>query len=153
RSDHFHDQEAIPMRKALALLPLALLLAGSTVRSADDDNPVPAVPFTSGASARFFPVAKDLIVPPGGPVPPVLHVFNMQRAAIQAAAFSALGDAALHVRIGFGPPFVADPDARLDLTFLDSDTARASSMTPVKGPRMVVVLDNDRAVPVKVSVG
>ena len=113
----------------------------------------PSVPYTSGSNARFFPVAKEVIVPPGGHVSQVLNVFNMQRASIQAAAFSTLGDAAFHVRVGFGPPFVGDPAANLDLTFVDKDSDRASSTTPVKGPRMVIIFDNDRAVPVKVNLG
>ena len=141
------------MRKALAMLPLALLLLGGTLHSAEEDVLTPALPYTSGGNARFFPVAKELILPPGGHVTQVLNVFNMERASIQAAAFSTEGEGALHVRIGFGPPFVGDPDASLNLTFTDRDTARASSLTPVRGPRLVIVMDNDRSVPVKVSVG
>jgi|GEM_PF-4040025 len=141
------------MKKALACLPLALLLLGGAVQSAEEDTLLPALPYTSGGNARFFPVAKELIIPPGGHVSQVLNVFNMERASIQAAAFSSLGDGALHVRVGFGPPFVGDRDASLELTFTDRDVARAGSLTPVRGPRMVIVLDNDRAVPVKVSVG
>jgi len=141
------------MKKALACLPLALLLLGGAVQSAEEDSLLPALPYTSGGNARFFPVAKELILPPGGHVSQVLNVFNMERASIQAAAFSTVGDGALHVRIGFGPPFVGDPGANLELTFADRDTARASSLTPVRGPRMVIILDNDRAVSVKVNLG
>ena len=141
------------MKKALLLLPLTLLLLGGAVQSAEEDTLVPVLPYTSGGNARFFPVAKELILPPGGHVTQVLNVFNMERASIQAAAFSTVGDGAVHVRIGFGPPFVGDPDASLNLTFTDRESARASSLTPVRGPRLVIVLDNDRAVPVKVNVG
>ncbi len=52
-----------------------------------------------------------------------------------------------------GPPHVFDPAARLDLGLADSDPARGASLAPVRGPRMTVVLDNDRAVPVTVSIG
>ena len=141
------------MKKALALLPLVALLAGGTIRSAEEDTLIPAVPFTSGATARFFPVFHGLIIPAGGHVTQVLNVFNLQRVSIQAVANSTIGDAAFHVRVGFGPPFVADPDARLDLTFFDNDTARAGSLTPVKGPRLVLVMDNERAVPVTLNLG
>ena len=141
------------MKKALALVPLALLILGGVVQSAEEDTLLPTVPYTSGGNARFFPVAKELILPPGGHVAQVLNVFNMQRASIQAAAFSTVGDGAVHVRVGFGPPFVGDPDANLELTFTDRDVARAGSLTAVRGPRLVIVLDNDRAVPVKINVG
>ena len=142
------------MRKALiSALPLIALLGGVAFAQSSDDVPLPAVPYSSNSFARFFPVAKDLIVPPGGHVVQVLNVFGMDKAAVNAVAHSTIGTDALHVRIGFGPPHVADPAARIDLTFADSDTARASEITPVKGPRMSVVLDNDRSVPVTVSVG
>ena len=68
-------------------------------------------------------------------------------------AHSNVGDGALHVRIGFGPPHVSDAAARLDLTFADSDVARSSEITPIRGPRMAVVLDNERPVPATISVG
>jgi hypothetical protein len=81
------------------------------------------------------------------------NVFGMERAAVQAVAHSTPGDFAFRVRVGFGPPHVFDPAARLDLVFPDTDTARASSISMVRGSRRSVVLDNDRAVPVIVSVG
>jgi len=142
------------MKKFLLVAPLlALVFPFSLLAQSTDDVPLPVVPYTSSGTARFFPVAKDLILAPGAHVAQVLNVFGMERAALQAVAHSTPGDGALHVRVGFGPPHVFEPAARLDLAFVDVDTARASSITPVKGPRMTVVLDNDRAVPVTVSVG
>jgi hypothetical protein len=142
------------MKNSLLVAPLLaiafpLLLSAQTT----DDPELPAVAYTTSGTARFFPVAKEMIVPPGGHVVQVLNVFGMERASIQAVAHSTQGDALFHVRIGFGPPHVFDPAARLDLGFTDTDTARAASITPVRGPRMAVVLDNERAVPVTVSVG
>jgi hypothetical protein len=143
-----------PMRKRFLLVPLAmLLLTGATIADDLDDVTVPTVPYTSGGQARFFPVAKDLIVPAGERVSQVLNVFNMERVSVQAVADSTQGDGNLVIRVGFGPPLVGDPAAKLELSFLDSDKARGSSTTLVKGPRMAVVIRNDRAVPVKVTVG
>jgi hypothetical protein len=142
------------MRKALLVAPLlALAFPLALLAQSTDDVPIPTVPYTSSGTARFFPVAKELIVPPGGHVVQILNVFGMERVAVQAVARSTPGDLAFHVRVGFGPPHVFDPAARLDLLFPDTDIARASSIGPVRGPRMTVVLDNDRAVPVTVSVG
>ena len=147
-------KEVLPLSKRLWWLPIALLVFGGAAPADElDVATVPAVPFTSGAQARFFPVAHDLIIPPGDHVAQVLNVFNMERVSVQAVADSTLGDGSLIIRIGFGPPLVGDTTAKLDLSFVDSETARASSLTPVKGPRMAVVIHNDRAVPVKVSVG
>ena len=137
----------------LLVLLAAIALGGSALAEEMDSVGMPTVPYTNGGQARFFPVAKDLIVPPGGHVSQVLNVFNMERISIQAVANSTVGGGALVVRVGFGPPLVGDPDARLELSFAERETARASSTTAVKGPRMAVVIFNDRDVPVKVSVG
>ena len=118
------------MKKALAMVPLVLLLLGGAVQSAEEDTLLPTVPYTSGGNARFFPVAKELILPPGGHVAQVLNVFNMERASIQAAAFSTLGDGAVHVRVGFGPPFVGDHDASLELTFTDRTQVTLGRIKP-----------------------
>ena len=142
------------MRMRVLLVSLAAVaLCGSALADEMDSVSVPTVPYTTGGQARFFPVAKDLIVPPGEHVAQVLNVFNMERVSIQAVANSTVGGGNLVVRIGFGPPLVGDPDAKLELSFVERETARASSTTPVKGPRMAVVIFNDRDVPVKVSVG
>ena len=142
------------MRRILFLAPLlALILPLPLEAQSLEDVPLPTVPYTSSGAARFFPVAKNLIIPPGEHVVQILNVFGMEHVAVQAVAHSTPGDSAFHVRIGFGPPHVFDPAARLDLTFPDADTARASALAAVRGPRMTVVLDNDRAVPVTVSVG
>jgi hypothetical protein len=142
------------MRRILFVAPLlALILPLPLAAQSPEDVPLTTVPYTSSGTARFFPVAKDLVIAPGDHVVQVLNVFGMERVAMQAVAHSTPGDLGLRVRVGFGPPHVFDPAARLDLVFLDTDTARASSIAPVRGPRMTVVLDNDRAVPVTVSVG
>ncbi len=139
--------------KVLVVLLLAIALGGSVLADDFDNVSVPTVPYTSGGQARFFPVAKDLIVPPGERVSQVLNVFNMERVSVQAVANSTVGGGSLVVRVGFGPPLVGDPDAKLELSFAERDTVRASSTTAVKGPRMLVVIFNDRDVPVKVTVG
>jgi hypothetical protein len=131
----------------------AIALGGSALADEMDSVIVPSVPYTTGGQARFFPVAKDLIIPPGGHVSQVLNVFNMERVSIQAVANSSVGGGAVVVRVGFGPPLVGDPDAKLELGFAERETARVSSTTAVKGPRMVVVIFNDRDVPLKVTVG
>jgi len=142
------------MRKRLWLVPItALFLCGATFAEDMDGVAIPAVPYIAGGQSRFFPVAKDLIIPPGGHVVQVLNVFNMERVSVQAVGNSVLGEGALVIRVGFGPPLVGDPGGKLELTFSDSDTARASATTLVRGPRMAVEIGNDRAVPVKVSVG
>jgi hypothetical protein len=142
------------VRRILVLaIPLLTMLGGVGFAQSSDDVPLPVVPYTSNSFARFFPVAKDVIVPPGGHVVQVLNVFGFNRAAVNAVAHSTIGTDAFHVRIGFGPPHVAEPGARIDMAFADADTARASEITPIKGPRMSVVLDNERSVPVTVSVG
>ncbi|HEU5181704.1 MAG TPA: hypothetical protein VFW45_13015 [Candidatus Polarisedimenticolia bacterium] len=139
--------------KVLVVSLLAIALCGSVLADDFDSVSIPAMATTSGSQARFFPVAKDLIVPPGERVSQVLNVFNMKRVSVQAVANSTVGGGSLIVRVGFGPPLVGDPDAKLELSFAEQDTVRASSTTQVKAPRMALVIINDRDVPVKVTVG
>jgi hypothetical protein len=45
---------------------LALLFPLPLVAQSEEEVPLPTVPCTFSETARFFPVAEDLVLPPGG---------------------------------------------------------------------------------------
>lgn len=130
---------------------LALGLAGAA--AAQEDVVIPDLPSINGGFARFFPVARNVTVPPGGRTVQILNVFNMEKVAVQAVGHSTPGEGAVRIQVGFGPPHVPVPADHLNLIFPEQDTARASEIFPIRGPRMAVVIVNDRSVPVILSVG
>ena len=73
------------MRKVLFIAPLLALAFPLTLfAQVPDDVSLSPIPYTSSGTARFFPVARELVVPPGGHVVQVLNVFGMDRVSVQA---------------------------------------------------------------------